>query len=312
MGNSLHGASLLSNDVHFPYHIQLGDYTVIDIDEKTIKQPKSNPDALRPVMLTMLYNVVGSKCRLEFERYFFEGHKVNKASFSIHDDVSSGAAIHLTITKGENNFNEAVDYFNPELCFTFIGNSFGSCNFSSNINMLGVVTKTSVITYGSHWKGSHVILEEKKKSKDGNPFMVTMAHYYVVSNGSFGGSKIDIGLSTIVKVQVSNDGGLDIKVEGPMQHPVTSLLYMFDEVGKTGIWKPTICPHCAKLHKMQRNWSQSESEESDNFPPPRRNFPKQMGRSVVANAGQVKGNNNGNLTLSLWTWQTIFQGKYFK
>ena len=141
--------------------------------------------------------------------------------------------------------------------------------------------------------------------------MVTLAHYYAVSNGyCFRGSKIDVGLSMIVKIQVSNDSGLDIKIEGPVQHPVTALFYMFDEVRKTGIWKPTFCPHCAKIQKMQRNWLQTESEDSDNFQPTRHNYPKHMGKCVVANDGKVKGNNNGNL--NLWSRQTIFQGKYLK
>ncbi|KAK2397826.1 hypothetical protein QL285_059364 [Trifolium repens] len=147
------------------------------------------------------------------------------------------------------------------------------------------------------------------------PYMVTIAHYYAVSCGNFfGKSKIDIGLSAIVKIQASEDDtGLDFEVEGPTQHPATALFYMFDEVRKTGIWKPTSCPHCAKIKKQQQHnrmpWQQSETEDSDNFRPPRRNVPKQIGGSVIANDGAIKGNHNGNVIVR--SRQSFF-GRYWK
>jgi hypothetical protein len=177
---------------------------------------------------------------------------------------------------------------------------------------LGVVTETNVIAYGSGNKGGYIITEKKKRSKDEQPYIATIAHYYAVSNGNFiVGSKLDIGLFVIVKVQASNEGGMDVKVEGPMQHPVAALFYMFEKVSKTGIWKPTSCPHCARIKKQQQhNLMPSETEDSDNFPPPRRSVAKQMGVCcVMNNDGAIKGNHNANLTVN--SRQSFF-GRFWK
>ena len=57
----------------------------------------------------------------------------------------------------------------------------------------------------------------------------------------------------MVKVGIC-DEKFDITVEGPEQHFVSTLLYMFDQVNKSGIWKPTMCPHC---HNIQREYSRT-------------------------------------------------------
>ena len=168
MGNSLHGAGLLSNDLHFPYHIQLGSYLAIDIDGNNNEILKRNSQCnillpKKPMMWTMSYNVDGSKCRLEFEKYFNENHKVNMAMFTIHDDICSGAAgIYISVTKSKNNDLQLLSS-HRELCFGYGEDFFDSCNtqFNSNDNnTLGVITETTVIAYGSGWKGGHVIIEK--------------------------------------------------------------------------------------------------------------------------------------------------------
>ncbi|KAK2397812.1 hypothetical protein P8452_18690 [Trifolium repens] len=312
MGNNLHGASLQT--LHFPYRIQLGRYATIDIDKFEFSPENLDPLFMAPIPIKkwiMLYKVDGSKCYLEFEKHFTtNGAKPDKTGLIIRDDKCASNGIQLIITKRKNNVLE-LDYtiqlirHDPKF-------SFDTCQTQVNNT---IYTETIVIDYGSGSKGGLVIIEKKKISKDEMPYMVTIAHYYAVSCGNFfGKSKIDIGLSAIVKIQASEDDtGLDFEVEGPTQHPATALFYMFDEVRKTGIWKPTSCPQCAKIKKQQQHnrmpWQQSETEDSDNFRPPRRNVPKQIGGSVIANDGAIKGNHNGNVIVR--SRQSFF-GRYWK
>lgn len=37
----------------------------------------------------------------------------------------------------------------------------------------------------------------------------------------------------------------------PVQHPSSTLFYMFEEVERTGIWKPTACPHCENIQRNE-------------------------------------------------------------
>lgn len=61
-----------------------------------------------------------------------------------------------------------------------------------------------------------------------------------------------------------DNGNLDFTVDGPVQHPSSALFYMFEEISRTGMWKPTMCPHCTNIQRQHR-W-QSESEDSDKLP----------------------------------------------
>ncbi|KAK2397832.1 hypothetical protein QL285_059370 [Trifolium repens] len=313
MGNNLHGASLQT--LHFPYHIQLGRYATIDIEKMEFSPKNLDPLFSAPIPIKkwiMSYKVDGSNCCLESEKHFTtNGAKPEKTVLIIRDDICPSDGIKLRITKQKNNVLE-LDY---TIQFIRHGpkNFFDTCQTQVNNT---INTETIVIDYGSGSKGGLVIIKKKKISKDEIPYMVTIAHYYAVSCGNFfGKSKIDIGLSAIVKIQASEDDtGLDFEVEGPTQHPATALFYMFDEVRKTGIWKPTSCPHCAKIKRQQQQhnrmpWQQSETEDSDNFRPPRRNVPKQMGGSVIANDGAIKGNHNGNVIVR--SRQSFF-GRYWK
>ena len=95
-----------------------------------------------------------------------------------------------------------------------------------------------------------------------------------------------------VKIGVSN-GKFDVTVEGPEQHPVSALLYVFAEVSRTGIWKPTMCPHCHHKRRGKMFW-QSDSEDSDSvsIPVPRATPKNARG---VSNGGRFQGNGNGNI-----------------
>lgn len=107
---------------------------------------------------------------------------------------------------------------------------------------------------------------------------------------------MDIGLSMVLNFKMSNNA-LDFTVDGPIQHPSSDLLYMFEQVLKTGVWKPMACPHCATIQSQSSDISrQSESEDNDSIPLARLlRGPKQDARSVIANDGVIRGNNNGNL-----------------
>ncbi|XP_014500358.1 uncharacterized protein LOC106761299 [Vigna radiata var. radiata] len=111
----------------------------------------------------------------------------------------------------------------------------------------GVKTQSRVYAYGTR-KGLFV-MESKKKSNEKQPYVVTVAHYYV--NSGSGESGIDIGFSVVVKIGVVN-GQLDYSVDGPVEHPTSALVYMIEEVVRTGKWKPSACPHC-KIRISNRN-----------------------------------------------------------
>ncbi|XP_027359598.1 uncharacterized protein LOC113868190 [Abrus precatorius] len=157
-----------------------------------------------------------------------------------------------------------------------------------------VITETSVFEYGSGTRKGLIVWEWKKKRGDEQPFMGTVAHYYI--NNLDG----DVGLSVVVKIRVSNyDGHLEFEVEGPVQHPTSALSYMFEEACRTKTWRTTMCAHCAAIQKQRRNsmfW-QSESEDSDNFSMSRLQNRWQTSSSVLANEGAIKGNNNGNFSV---------------
>jgi hypothetical protein len=147
MGNILHGAS---NDMHFPYHVQLGKHATIDINETKICNPNLPNFDLR---LNMSYTVDGSKCFLEFNRKF-ENCKIEMVTF-VMVDTSSNARVQLTITKLEFTDNLYFPTVVPSI-YKSIQEDTLNCVESENTsrtNKLGVVTETIVIAYGSGSKG---------------------------------------------------------------------------------------------------------------------------------------------------------------
>ena len=101
---------------------------------------------------------------------------------------------------------------------------------------------------------------------------------------------------------MSDDGHLDLAVDGPKQHPAAALFYMFDEVHRTGTWKPTYCPYCANsIIQRQRAgiFSQPDSEDSDidYVPAALLRGRRQTSAGIVANDRMFRGNYNGNLNI---------------
>ncbi|KAK8470531.1 hypothetical protein PHAVU_004G167700 [Phaseolus vulgaris] len=175
--------------------------------------------------------------------------------------------------------------------------SFSGCDISTKKNKCvawGDVVDTTVKLYGSGSRWGLIVVESKKNRREKEAAVVTVAHYFVKSSGtSLHMSRgTDIGLSVVAKIGVSN-GKFDITVEGLEKHPVSALLYMFDEVYKTGTWKPTMCPHCHNKRRGKGFW-QSDSEDSDSvsIPVPRATPKNARG---VSNCGRFQGNGNGNI-----------------
>ncbi|KAJ1384133.1 hypothetical protein SESBI_42788 [Sesbania bispinosa] len=173
---------------------------------------------------------------------------------------------------------------------------------TTTTNAWGGITETTIIDYGEGTRKGLSVREWKKRKGDEKPYMGTLAHYYVNTS-----SGVDIGLSVVVKIRVSTYGLLDYAVDGPIQHPSSALLYMFEQVSRTRTWKPTACPHCAYIRKQPSLFSQSETEsdDSDSFPPTRGHGPTQNAGTVLANDGVIRGNHNGNFNIKNF----IFRGR---
>ncbi|XP_027923330.1 uncharacterized protein LOC114181168 [Vigna unguiculata] len=145
---------------------------------------------------------------------------------------------------------------------------------------------TSFYAYGYGSRMGVFVMEKKKRSNEKQPYMVTLAHYYVNS-----GRGVDIGFSVLVKIGVQN-GELDFSVEGPEEHPSLALLYMIEEVVRSGKWKRSACPHCKNLQQWQRRWV-SESEDSDtNVPTPAASH---GGQQNASNKGRFSGDGIGSM-----------------
>ncbi|BAU02900.1 uncharacterized protein HKW66_Vig0123910 [Vigna angularis] len=165
---------------------------------------------------------------------------------------------------------------------------------NTSFDAWGAVKETQVDLYGSGGRWGLLAVESKRNKKEQEAEVVTVMHYIVKSSGTpfYRSTGTDIGLSVVAKFRISN-GKFQITGEGLEQHPVSSLLYMFDEVKRTGIWKPTMCPHCDHKRKGKMFW-QSDSEDSDSVSMPL--LPATLRNSRgVSNGGRFRGNGNGNI-----------------
>ncbi|KAL9324586.1 hypothetical protein ACSQ67_009443 [Phaseolus vulgaris] len=179
----------------------------------------------------------------------------------LYDSIvcSDREKLHLEIRRSEIGF----------LTFEYKSNSDNSSipwtKTKKKVDAWGGVTDTKLYFYGTANRCGLLVWEGKKNGCDEEAKAVTIAHYFVHSNGTGAVNRssetTDVGFSVVVKVGIS-DGKYDITVEGPQLHPVSALLYMFDEVKRSGIWKPSMCPHCSNIRRNMSSW-QSDSEESD-------------------------------------------------
>lgn len=98
-------------------------------------------------------------------------------------------------------------------CTTYTNDSFG------------VVVATSLIPYGSGTRKG-LLVEELKKKRNEKACILTLAHHYANSNNveNYLPSRIDIGLSMVAKIRVSDNGHLDFTVDGPCPTPFFDII----------------------------------------------------------------------------------------
>ncbi|XP_012574774.1 uncharacterized protein [Cicer arietinum] len=297
MGNNLKGINRLDN-INFPsYHEQLGSNGAIDVTKIEHKVMNGHTGELFDIVKWNLsYTIDKSKCILDLRRISNKEGKIDSVSFQLSDDsgdMYSDGNIWFVIAKDSDFLASTSPAF-------VLNGGFKNCRQKNKKTFYAssYVMETCAYLYGSGSKVGFLVVEEKRKSGDNEkPCKVTIAHYYAISSGNiFSQNKIDIGLSMVVRIQPSNEIGLDITIEGPIQHPSAALHYMFHEVMKTGIWKPTICPHCASIKRKESDeLLESEEDSEEDFPPQGFYGPKLNFGSIIANGGAVRGNNNGNL-----------------
>ncbi|KAJ1384136.1 hypothetical protein SESBI_42791 [Sesbania bispinosa] len=274
------GLRLLRNEDCW-HHLQLGKSASIDIKER---EYKLEGNGKMNQTWKVCYTVEGLTCTLTLVKYY------NELKINIEDYVCKGQNIYGNIRVRFIRFSDTVRKTEgglldvsalieeKELRRTVEGRQ--ETVTAENMEVFpparkttdawGGVTETTIWDYMEGTRKGLIVREWKKKRGDEKPYR-TVAHYFI---------------------RVSEDGGLDYGVDGPVQHPSSALLYMFGEVSRTRTWKPEACPHC----KQRSMFSQSESEdnESTSHLPPRYHGTMQNPQSFLANDGVVRGNNNGN------------------
>ncbi|WVZ14569.1 hypothetical protein V8G54_012135 [Vigna mungo] len=282
--NNVAGFVRLRGSLPFPSHIQLG--TDATINMKTIS--RRCDDGGFNERAEVLYTVEGSKCKLSLGRLVCNDGSVNVASFVLNDSIicPENRNLCLPIYKMDTGF---ACPFNSE--------SKGPITWKTrkNVDAWDGVTETKVCLYGTANRCGLLVWEGKKNDyRERNAKTVTIAHYFVSCNGSVGVNRssetTDIGFSVVAKVELC-DGKYDITVEGPEPHPVFDLLHMFNEVNKTGIWKPSMCPHCRNIRR-EHSRMQSDSEDDVVPLPPR--LGSQRNPTTIANNGRFRGHANGS------------------
>ncbi|KAL9324588.1 hypothetical protein ACSQ67_009445 [Phaseolus vulgaris] len=240
----------------FPCHLQLGRYASINLTTSLFHKFSDGSYADKA---EVSYTVEGSTCNLMLMRYVDENDHVASVSLLLHDSIAflEGEKILLHITKSELGFL-TMEYKSNCSCIAWT-------KTKKKVDAWGGVTETKLYFYGTANRCGLLVWQGKKNDYHGEDKAVTMAQYFVHSNGTAAVNRssetTDVGFSVVVKVGTS-DEKYDITVEGPEQHPASALLYMFDEVYRSGIWKPSMRPHCGNIRRNMSSW-QSDSEESD-------------------------------------------------
>jgi len=271
----------------FPCQLQLGTNATIKLTTCVIHKWDDGSFSDKG---EVSYTVEGSTCNLVLSRHVYEDSNVNIVVFRLYDSIirSDGEFLGLKISKTETGFLHANDII------PFPGTRTKT---KKNVYAYGGVADTKVYFYGSKNRCGLFVLECKRNDDNEEAKAVTIAHYFVNSNGRVGvirsSETTDIGFSVVLKFGVS-DGKFDITVEGPEQHPVSALLDMFDEVKRSGIWKPSMCLHCDNIRrKHSRMFWRSDSEDSDGVPLPRHPG-SQKNTASISNDGWFKGHANGS------------------
>ncbi|XP_017437921.1 uncharacterized protein LOC108343972 [Vigna angularis] len=289
MGNSIRRVGLLSTvraGEDEPFHYKLGRKISIDLSERKFTVDSSGGWTEQ---WTMSYSVDVSTSTLTLTRSGKgEGAKGLRIKLSGVIPAETGNFVEhgldmvvQTVTESDATVRRTSYNVN---CPT------AAVDRSEQFHEEGRVTETKFYFFGSGDAGSLTVLEmKKKKIGERRCYAVTLAHYFASIN-DFSRNKTDVGLSIVVKIRVSK-GNLEVTVQGPEQHPAFGLRYLFDEVMRTKIWKPTLCPHCATIQKQpSTKISQSDSDDSKSVPVARRHGGSQENLRVVDNGGKFNGN----------------------
>ena len=241
MGNSppTNSSLRLRNGDH-PYRVQLGNSVALEFKGRKTGKRQDN-EAIEAWKVS--YTVDSSTCDVYLAKIVITHtgsthDREEKLVLQINDLGIFAGNLSASVSKrAESGFLHPL----PSQRYTMNPESTIGSNHTITTNALGGSTKTSFDLYGHGKRWDLLVREWKTKSKEEEPYTGTMAHYYAnAENGK------DVGLSVVVKrIRVSQDGHLDFAVDGPEQHPVDALFYMFNEVHRTGTWKPTYCLHCA-------------------------------------------------------------------
>ncbi|KAL9324612.1 hypothetical protein ACSQ67_009469 [Phaseolus vulgaris] len=275
MGNSPSGCGprLLGNGKYCSYHVKLDNAATITVT----KHQEITNDQEKRQEWELKYDVDGMTSRLwmSIERTSDDEY-LSMILVDSDDKIKKDTVnILIQVKKEKEEYVRATSIYLTEHKPIKSGRS------------LRAGVETQYKAYGSGTRMGLLVTETKKKNKNNEEqaYMVTVAHYYVNSGRNCGG---DIGFSVVVKIGVHN-GQLDFSVDGPVEHPSSALVYMIQEVIRTGTWKLSSCPHCKNI-QSQRRWL-SESEDSDTtLPPP----PRYGGSQNAANMGRFNGDGNGS------------------
>lgn len=259
------------------------------------------------------------------ERYLEEG-KLETSIVSYHVGYSVSALLILETTYGKNGLIKLLRFKvqDPESDVTFdidraennLLNQINTNDFrkfeinfvNETKNRLEGVTKTNVAYHGTIDEGSLLVVEQKRKSGVQKPYVAVVAHYYAICSRSIFLWKYDVALSMLVNVRVLNND-LDVFSTGCNSNTSISFLAMFDQVSQTRTWHWKTCPYyvaeterreCSGVTGKQfKTETETETEtESDDEEGTYHQRRKQIGGSILANPGVIKGNNNGNLVVN--------------
>ncbi|WVZ14572.1 hypothetical protein V8G54_012138 [Vigna mungo] len=285
--NNVAGFLRLRGSLPFPSHIQLGTDATVNM-KTSISHRSVHGDYVE--RSEVLYTVEGSKCKLFLGRNVCYNGNVNVVTFVLVDSMicSDQNKLSLPMLKEETGLLRLWD-------------TSSWTKTRKKVDGWGGVTDTKVYLYGTPNRCGLLVLECKKNYYDDAKDhelakAVTIAHYFVSCNLSVGVNRssetTDIGFSVVTKVGVC-DGKFDITVEGPEPHPVFALLHMFDQVNRSGIWKPSMCPRCRNIQREHsRTFLQSDSEDDVVPLPPR--LGNQRNGTTIANDGRFRGHANGS------------------
>ncbi|KAL9324587.1 hypothetical protein ACSQ67_009444 [Phaseolus vulgaris] len=290
MGNNNVACYRHSGSLPFPCHLQLGRDATINLTTSVFHKWGDGSYADKA---EVSYTVQGSTCNLELIGSVDKNGRVYILSLTLHDSIACLEKLWLQVFKSETGFT-TLEY--KSNC-----SSIAWTKTKKKVDAWGGVTETKVYLYGTTNRCGLLIWEHKKNDSDEDAKSVTVAHYYVRSSGTVAVNRscetTDIGFSVVVKIAES-DGKFDITVEGPERHPVSALLYMFHEVNRSGIWKPSMCPHCGNVRRNMSS-SQSDREESDG---------RQRNAVRINNGGRFNGHANGS-SITCTNFYASYKGK---